>query len=203
MKTPLNALAALAAALALAAPAHAAAQSSVFGFRIGLGFPMGAAADVGAATIHQDDLMSRVVPLQADLLYRIGPVDLGGYLSYGFVSPPSNCPGNCDGSEWRLGLQAMLHSPLRPERELWAGILFGWQRVRLTPGIGGDAIASGWEGGLQGGYDFAASGFGFGPYVQITAGQYGSLELDGHDISGFDRRYHETFRVGLRGFFKL
>lgn len=191
-------LAALAFALALAAPSAASAQS-FFGLRIGYGIPFGSAA----GGLAERDLVKGVVPLQADLGLRLGPVDLGGYLSYGFATPPSDCPGNCSENVVRLGVQGVLHSPLGHERAIWAGVLAGWERAKLSPGIGSASVASGWEGGLQGGYDFTSSSTGFGPFLQLTFGQYDSLEVNGVRLSGFERKYHEVFQLGVRGYFKL
>src|SRR4051812_27714518 len=104
--------AAAALALALAAPSLATAQAPFAGFRIGYGFPNG---NVVAGT-SQRDVIKSVVPLQLDLGWRLGPVDFGGYLSYGFASPASACPGSCSANVMRLGVEGMLRAPLARER---------------------------------------------------------------------------------------
>lgn len=196
-------LAAAALALALAAPAGALAQSPYLGLRFGLGFPYGTAGAVGGTSVGHDDLIKSVVPLQGDVGFRLGPIDLAGYFSYGFARPASGCEGSCSANVLRMGFQAILHSPLAREREVWAGILAGWERTKLDGGTSADLTASGWEGGFQGGYDFTNSTAGFGPYVQVTMGQYDTIERGGVSTTSFDKKYHGTFTFGVRGFFGI
>jgi hypothetical protein len=195
-------LAAALVALALAAPTAASADP-VLGLRIGYAFQSGDAAGVGGTTFSQTDVVRSVVPLQADLGLALGPVELGGYFSYGFAKPPSACQGNCSATDLRLGAQAILHSPLGGDRSLWAGVLLGWQRTGVKPGVGGETTASGWEGGLQGGYDFSSSTAGFGPFFMLTVGEYGSFEQGGVSTSAFDQKFHYAFQLGARGHFRL
>ncbi len=191
-------------ALALAAaPSTASAQEPFLGFRIGYGFPNGTAFDAGGTSMDQSDLIKSVIPLQLDLGFRTGPAELSGYFSYGFATSPSGCPGSCSANVVRVGAQAVLHAALRSERELWAGVLLGWERTHLSPGSGGEANASGWEGGLQGGYDFTNSTAGFGPFIQLTTGKYNSIEQGGNSVSGFDRTWHGTVLLGVRGHFRI
>jgi hypothetical protein len=191
-------------ALALAAaPSAASAQAAFLGFRIGYGFPYGTVYDAGGTSPDQTDLMKAVIPLQLDAGFRMGPTELSGYFAYGFGKSPSGCAGSCSVSDLRLGAQAVLHAPLRAEREVWGGVLLGWQRTSLSPGSGGDSTASGWEGGLQGGYDFVNSTAGFGPFAQLTFGRYGSIEQSGTSFSGFDKTWHGTMLFGVRGHFRL
>jgi hypothetical protein len=194
--------AALALALA-AAPSAASAQEPFVGFRIGYGFPYGTAFDFGGSSTNQTDLAKAVIPLQLDLGFRTGPAELSGYFAYGFGKAPSDCPGSCSVYDVRIGAQAVLHAAMKAERELWGGVLFGWNRTHLSPGSGGDFTASGWEGGLEGGYDFVNSTAGFGPYLQLTTGRYSNLEQSGTSLSGFDRTWHGTVVLGVRGHFRL
>jgi hypothetical protein len=189
-------VAALAFALAVASPSAASADPFV-GFRIGFGLPFGTAA----GSISQSDVLRHVVPLQLEAGAALGPVDLAAYGAYGFGTPPSDCSG-CSVNDVRLGVEGMLRSPLGGGRDLWAGILLGWKETRLSHG-GGDFTASGWEGGLQGGYDFTGPGFGMGPFLQLTIGQYDTIESGGSSTSSFDKKFHEILQVGFRGFFKL
>lgn len=195
-------LVALALTVLCSAPTAARAQGYLGG-RIGWGFPFGSALDLGGATVSERDLVKSVVPLQVDAGLRMGPLDLAGYFSYGFARPGSDCGGSCDASELRLGVQANLHSPLRSEREVWAGVLLGWERLKLSSSGGPDSTASGWQGGVQAGYDFAGSSFGFGPFGMLTFGEYGSFERGGTSFSGFTKKVHGQFQLGVRGFFKI
>ncbi len=183
-------------ALALAAPSVAAAQAPYVGFRVGYGMPYG-----GITTgVSQRDVISSGVPLQLDAGFKLGPVDGGAYFSYGFAQPDSSCTGSCSANVIRAGLQGSLHSEIRPGREAWAGVLAGYERMSVG---GGDASVSGWEGGLQGGFDFASSTTGFGPFMSLTVGQFSNVTEDGASASITDKKFHGTFQLGVRGFFKI
>jgi opacity protein-like surface antigen len=195
-------VAAFAFAVALATPSAAHAQAYLGG-RIGYAFPYGTALEVAGTRTSERDLVKSSIPLQADAGLRLGPIEVGGYLSYGFATAGSQCTDSCSAKELRLGVQANLHSPLSHEREVWAGVLFGWERLKLSPGSGSDSTASGWQGGIQAGYDFAGSSFGFGPFGMLTVGQYDSFEIGNTSLSGFTKKLHGEFQVGVRGFFKL
>jgi hypothetical protein len=190
--------AAAALALALALPSLASAQSPILGGRIGFGVPTG---DVMTGTSHRDVITSDV-PLQLDAGFKVGPVDFGAYFSYGFATPDSDCPGSCSANVIRAGLQGALHSEIRPGREVWAGVLFGYERLKVA-NDDGDFSASGWEGGLQGGFDFASSTTGFGPFLSVTFGQFSDFTSGAGSGSIPDKKLHNTFQLGVRGFFKL
>jgi hypothetical protein len=189
-------------ALALGAPSAAHAQAFLGG-RIGYAFPYGTALEIAGNSTSERDLVKSSVPLQVDAGLRLGPIELGGYLSYGFATAGSRCSGSCSANEVRLGVQANLHSPLAREREVWAGVLLGWERLKISPSSGSDSTASGWQAGIQAGYDFAGSSFGFGPFGMLTAGQYDSFEVGNTSLSGFSKKIHGQFQIGVRGFFKL
>ena len=63
--------------------------------------------------------------------------------------------------------------------------------------------ASGWEFGLQGGFDFTSSTSGFGPYLSLSTGQFSDLQVGGTSTTISEKKFHETFLIGVRGFFKL
>ncbi|HEX9307715.1 MAG TPA: hypothetical protein VF894_09510 [Anaeromyxobacter sp.] len=183
-----------AAAFALAAPSLASAQAPYVGLRVGYGMPFGDISS-GAA---QRDVITSGVPLQLDAGFKLGPIDGGAYFSYGFAQPESSCTGSCSANVIRAGLQGSLHSEIRPGREVWAGVLAGYERLSA-----GGGSASGWEGGLQAGFDFASSTTGFGPFVSLTIGQFSSITEDGTSASVPDKKFHGTFQLGVRGFFKI
>lgn len=191
-------LGAAALALALAAPTTGSAQASFLGLRIGYAVPFGGIT----GSTSQQDVIDSVVPLQLDGGFRLGPVDLGGYFAYGFASADSRCTGGCSASVIRVGVQSSLHSQLREGRALWAGFMAGWERLKLSS-TGPDFTTTGWEGGLQGGFDFTSSTTGFGPFLSLMIGQFSHIEVGGASGSIPTRKFHETFQVGVRGHFKL
>jgi hypothetical protein len=199
----LLAAATLVFAVALAAPSAAFAQSAYLGGRIGYGFPFGSALAIGDTTTSERDLVKSNIPLQLDVGLRFGPIDLGGYLSYGFADAGSSCSNSCTAREFRVGAQANLHAASGSERQVWGGVLLGYERLNLSPASGGDSTASGWQGGVQAGYDFSGSSFGFGPFGMLTMGEYSSFEVAGASTSSFTKKLHGQFQIGVRGFFKI
>jgi hypothetical protein len=195
--------AAAAFALVLAAPSAASAQASTLGARIGLGLPFGDTAGNGPAV---RDLTKSVVPIQIDLGLKLGkPVMIGAYLGYGFGQLADEADGRCGAADCsasviRLGLQGAIHSEVSSGREIWAGVLFGWERLHFDAPSPDDVTANGWEFGLQGGFDFSSATSGFGPFVSLSVGQFG--DLSGTDVSVGERKTHGTLQVGVRGYFK-
>lgn len=197
-------LAALALAALVAAPSAASAQSAVYlGGRIGYGFPFGTALEVAGQGTSQRDLVKSNIPLEADVGVRFGPIDVGAYLSYGFAKAGSRCGGDCSANELRLGLQAGLNAAMGHERSVWGGVLLGYEKLTVKPKGGGETKASGVQGGVQGGYDFSGSSFGFGPYGQLTVGQYDSFETPAGSVSNFTKKTHGQFVLGVRGYFRI
>lgn len=194
-------VAAAAFSLALAIPATGAAQAPYLGLRVAYGIPSGdAVGNSAGTTIKQTDLVSSVIPLQLDAGFIMGPIDFGAYLSYGFGKAGSSFDS---AYTVRVGAQGNLHSEMRPGREVWAGVFLGYERLKASGGGLSSVTAAGWEGGLQGGFDFTSPTSGFGPYVSISTGQYSDLQVGGTSESIGEKKFHETFVIGVRGFFKI
>jgi hypothetical protein len=193
-----------AAALALAlASTPASAVEPFLGLRVGFGIPFGKIAPANDIR----DVISSNVPLQVDAGFRFGqPFSLGAYLSYGFgllAGETDAACGSADCSErtFRIGVQAAVHSAVGSGREMWGGVLLGWERLHLEAPA--DVTASGAELGLQGGLDFTGTGSGFGPFGSLTFGRFSSLEVGGRDVGIADEKTHGTLQVGVRGYFGL
>jgi hypothetical protein len=194
----------LAAALALALAASPASAAEPFlGARIGFGLPFG---DI----VSGDDVrevISSVVPLQVDAGLRFGrPLSLAAYVSYGFGQLADETDRACGAADCsarilRIGLQAAIHSGVASGRDVWGGVLIGWERLGLDAPR--DLAASGPELGIQGGLDFTGTGTGFGPFVSLTFGEFSSLEVGGGDVPIGDETVHGTLLLGVRGYFGL
>jgi hypothetical protein len=196
----------VAAALAFALPSAASAQAPYVGARVGYALPFG-----GVTTNYGvRDYISSEVPLQIDAGFRLGrPVDLGLYFSYAFAQLPTKASDgcaavgeSCSANVIRVGAQVNMHSEITRGRELWAGLLGGYERLGFGSGAA-KASMSGFELGVQGGFDFAADSFGFGPFGSLTAGQFTSFSAGGHDMDMPEKKFHGTFQVGVRGHFKI
>lgn len=189
-------------ALALAAPAARAAEPFL-GARIGFALPFGSVVPGN----HVRDVTTSTVPLQLDGGFRFGaPLTLGAYLSYAFGQLARDADracgaADCSARTFRVGVQAAIHSTLRAGRDVWGGVLFGWERFHFDGPV--DQTASGPELGLQGGFDFTGTGTGFGPFASLTFGQYSSYEVGGRDVSIPDEKIHGALQIGVRGYFGL
>jgi hypothetical protein len=195
---------AFAAALALALPAAAGARDLYLGLRIGYALPFG---DVASGTSIRD-IMKSDVPLQVDAGFKLGKQwDVGAYTSYAWgqlagATDTACGTADCSANVFRIGAQGSLHSEIRPEREAWFGALVGWERLDLNAPGSLDLTASGWEFGLQGGFDFSTRSTGFGPYTSLTFGRFTSISRGGSDVD-VSHATHATFQLGVRGYFKL
>jgi hypothetical protein len=193
-----------AAVLAAAFAAQPASAAEPFlGARIGFGLPFG---DITAGNDVRD-VVSSVVPLQVDAGFRLGrPFALAGYVSYGFGLLADEADRACGATDcsarlFRLGVQAAIHSGIGSGRDVWGGVLFGWERLGLDGPQ--DLTASGPELGIQGGLDFTGTGTGFGPFVSLTFGEFSTLEVGGRDAPVGDEKVHGTLQLGVRGYFGL
>lgn len=166
------------------------------------------------------------IPLTFDLGMRIGKyVYVGGFASYGFLSTicPQANPGytiHCDGHDVRGGIDAQIHIVPRGKVDPWVGFGFGheWLTTSLTVSDGSGSPATdkqtfdGWNfADVMVGLDFRmARGLGFGPYLELTSGSFGS---DSESVSGggssqsassdfSSTSSHQWFTLGVRGTFE-
>lgn len=211
------------AALAFLAPSSAHAIAFV-GARVGYAMPSG---DWAKGQPIKDDLKSNL-PIQVDAgLSFLNILSIGAYGSYGPTQVKSECStvySSCSGSSLRAGLQLNLRPPLML-KELWGGVFAGYEQqtlkgtaqlsnAMLPPTIytyNLDAKYSGWEAGLQAGWDFSILPFiGIGPYVSYSIGQFTSASGTVVQASGASqglsigtKAQHQAFTIGLRGIFDL
>jgi hypothetical protein len=198
-------LLAAALAVAVAAPLAASAQAPFLGLRIGYAIPFGNIVPQNSIR----DVQRSNVPVQIDGGYKFDQRwDLGAYLSYGFGQLADEAEDACGAADcstntFRFGIQGAAHFEVRPGREAWGGLLFGFERLDLDAPGTLDTTASGWEFGFQGGFDFATGSTGFGPFASLTWGRFENLARGGNDVSLPDKEIHTTFQLGVRGYFKL
>jgi hypothetical protein len=210
-----------------AAPAQAVAASAplnggfkpgfAMALRLGFAGPGGAVSGVQGADLSK--IYDNSFPAQIDLGYRFTPrVSLALYGSYAVASLASNlgCSGtvSCSGQIVRFGAEALLHVAPSAQADPWIGFGLGYEWATVsqsaTSTTQSESITlSGFELlNLQLGVDFPASpNFGFGPFVQMSFGQYSSIALSqgsattSTDIPKTD--IHEWFQFGFRGSFSL
>jgi hypothetical protein len=182
------------AALAFLAPSSAHAIGFI-GARVGYAMPSG---DAFKGAPMKDNIASNV-PIQLDAgLSMLNILSLGAYGSYGPTQVKSQCT-SCSGSEIRAGVQLNLRPPL-VLKSLWGGVFAGYERQSLKQTGGFDATLSGWETGLQAGWDFSVLPLiGFGPYVSYSVAKFTS-------VSGFpigEKANHQYLTFGIRALFDL
>jgi hypothetical protein len=186
-------------------PTVSQAQFSL-GLRLGFA-PAGGDAD---GSIAMSDLVKSQIPVQVDAMFGVSPqLALGGYLSYGVGQVGDGMQDLCDAfaadcsaSNVRVGVQGIYSFVGAAPSQMvpWIGAGFGLE-VLSFEGNAGSADSTGWEFlNLQGGADFKVSEkASFGPYAQISFGQYTSIE--GNDIA--EKEMHQWFNFGIRGKFDL
>ncbi len=187
------------------------------GLRLGYGIPLGSAAE----NEKLNDLVSGQVPIWVDAGYRFAPNIMAGlYFQYGFAFlPDSSCPSpaSCSASDIRFGIQGQYRFMPRESVDPWLGLGIGYEWLDYSVSAGGfDASAGvhGWEFlHLQGGADFkVADGFGIGPFLDFSLGQYSSgsvttsaLPVLGQPVSGSgdiqNKALHEWLTLGVRAVF--
>lgn len=189
-------------ALATLAPTRSSALVFL-GARAGYAMPGG---NVEKDAPMKDALQSNI-PIQADLGMSVLPyVGVGLYGSYGPTTLASKqkdaCSAggvSCSGSQIRGGLQLVLRIPILDS--LWGGAFAGLEQQSIK---GGSTTTkyTGWEAGLQAGYDFSVLPlFKMGPFVSYGIGQFTSVS--GGDAKIEDKAQHSALTVGLRALFDL
>ncbi|MGZ6070764.1 MAG: autotransporter outer membrane beta-barrel domain-containing protein [Myxococcaceae bacterium] len=188
------------------------------GLRAGLGLPVGNA--VGPRTdapggTPLSNLVAWSLPLQLDAGARVGPVFVGGYLSWAYGKPGSAFDGASarSASDVRFGFEVLWH--FAPDRAVdpWAGLGVGYEWLNLNvTGPSGTAVSASFRGfewvNVQLGVDFMLGrNWRLGPFVQARVGQYdtGSLGVvtpQGAEPSGTSdlpsKSAHAWIDVGVR-----
>lgn len=185
--------------VALAFLAPAPARAFIFlGVRGGYALPSGDASKDRPMT----NGVKANVPVQVDLGMSVFPyVSAGLYGSYGYTTPGSAvkkdwCGTSCTGQSLRGGLQLILRVPVIDS--LWAGAFGGYEQQSLS-GNGRTDTYRGWEGGLQGGFDFSLLPLiKVGPFVSYSVAQYQTASR-----ALGEKANHTQLTFGLRALFDL
>lgn len=182
------------AALAFLAPSSAHALAFV-GARIGYALPSG---DVQKGDPVKDTIKSSV-PIQIDAgLSVLSVLSLGIYGSYGPTQVKSECV-SCTGSSIRGGVQLNLRPPL-VLKSLWGGVFAGVEQQSLKNSAF-SAKYTGWEAGLQAGWDFSVLPFiSVGPFASYSLAQFTTASGDANLGT---KAQHQALTFGLRGLFDL
>lgn len=175
----------------------------------------GAAKAWGDAS--KDDPMSDKVdwafPLQADLAFRFTKqIGVGVYFRYGPFLLPDKVKNACNAagatcSAFDLGFGALGEYRFgeRLDGGGWLGASLGYEMGRTQGSAGGQKVTgtlSGFEAGLQAGYDFTLAALTIGPFVHAGLGQFSSVktEIGGQTTSESvaGKTLHGWYGVGIR-----
>jgi hypothetical protein len=170
------------------------------GLRAGYSIPLGDVADKAS---FSDTGVSGVIPIQADVGYKINPnILVGAYFSYGIGMTNSDKCKDCSFSQLRFGAQ--LHYYLMPNGQFdpWVGAGIGYEILSES---NSELSAKGLEYvNLQAGADYRLNGnLGLGPVIQFGLGSYGSASVKGTDVPGFKSATHEFLTIGVRGIYDI
>jgi hypothetical protein len=200
--------AALVAALALWAPAPAAAQVALeLGARAGWAFPFG---DVQAGE-GLSRTFAGALPLQIDAAWRFTPeLSAGLYLGYAparLAAPFRGAFASASGAGLRLGAAGRWRFAPWGGAVPWAGAGAGWEwgLFSVRAGASGTLRLSGPDLHLEGGAEWALPDrrFALGPWVQVAGGQYLTVKAEGagqaSSLSIRRRSVHGWISLGVRG----
>lgn len=200
------------AMMALSGVAGAEESGVELGARSGYGIPMGDALK----DKKMSDGVDGMIPIWIDAGYRINPnLFAGVYFQYGLVSVADKACGSgadCSASDIRIGLQGQYHIMPDASFDPWVGLGVGYEMLKSSAEAGGSKFSrtmSGFEfANLQAGADFeVAPGFGVGPFISFSLGQYSSSESDPNptnessDIK--DKAMHQWLLLGVKGSYSL
>jgi hypothetical protein len=196
------------AALSLSASlAHAEGIGLNVGARTGYAIPLGDASEGNKLS----DAVSGAIPLHLDVTYQITPTfNAGAYVGYGIGLKGDKAEDADSVSTLAYGLQGNMLFP-QGENTAWGGVFAGLESVTAKGKANNTDVTSttsGWQAGLQGGYDLkVAPAFSVGPFASFAFGQYGSLKAEGGgqsfsaDIE--KTASHQWLTLGVRGTYGL
>lgn len=183
-------------------------------FRTGYSVPMGSimknAAGAGGE-LKMSDVTSGQVPIILDIGGKVIPeLFIGGYFGLGFGGTAGQVHDSCKaanesclGVSAQLGIEAQYHILPAGSANPWLGYGIGFESLALseshdnatqTTSFGGFQFAR-----LSGGVDFRVNrGFGVGPFIEYSLGQYSSVHSGGQDIDIQNKSGHQWLTFGVR-----
>jgi len=202
-------LLALLALSVLAAPLARADQQIAINFRGGAAKAWGDAAKGDPMS----DTVDWAFPLQGDLAFRFTKqIGVGVYLRYApFVLPDSvkngcNAAGtSCSAFDLAFGALGEYRFGERLDGGGWLGASLGYEMAKSQTGSGGQKVTgtrSGFEAGLQAGYDFTLAALTIGPFVHAGLGRFGTVKSEtggqttSQSVSG--KTMHGWYGAGIR-----
>jgi hypothetical protein len=176
-------------------------------FRTGYSVPMGEVAK----DEKMSDGVSGQVPIIVDIGGKVIPeLFIGGYFGLGFGGTAGQLQEECKATDQtcvavsaQLGIEAQYHILPAGSVNPWLGYGLGFESLAVsipvdgateTRSLGGFQFAR-----LSDGVDFRVNrGFGVGPFVEYSLGQYSSNHFRGRDIDIPNKSGHQWLTFGVR-----
>ncbi len=203
-------LLALLALSVLAVPLAASADQQIaINIRGGAAKPWGDASKGDPMT----DTVGWAFPLQGDLAFRFTKnIGVGVYARYAPTllaeSADNACKaagGSCSATDLSFGGLFEYRFGERLDGGGWVGASLGYEMAKSkisSAAQSGTSTLSGFEGGVQAGYDMTLGGLTIGPFVHANFGQFSSAKVEsgGQTQSGSitDKAFHGFFGLGIR-----
>ncbi len=183
---------------------------------LGLGAPTGDISDEGDGRLG--DVVTMSVPIGFGVGYRFNPLFHGELFFEGAplgIHDAACAPGDpCNGSDFRLGVDAQLHLAPYQRADPWLALGVGYEWLRFDA-TGCDNVGNcfaerfrydGWLfPRLSAGLRFAATpSVHLGPFLSYSAGQYANVETTSAGSQTINNRaFHGWLEIGIRGDFDL
>lgn len=183
--------------------------------QIAINFRGGAAKAWGDAAREEpmSDTVEWAFPLQGDLAFRFTKhIGVGAYLRYAPITLPDaaknlcNATGtSCSAHDLAFGALGEYRFGERLDGGGWLGAFLGYELLKSQTGTGSQKVTgtmSGFEAGLQAGYDFTLAALTIGPFVHAGLGRFGSAKSEtggqttSQGVSG--KTIHGWYGVGIR-----
>jgi hypothetical protein len=185
-------------------------------FRTGYSIPMGTVAkgaslDGSGSDLKMSDTVSGQVPIIVDVGGKIIPeLFIGGYFGLGFGGTAGALHDECNaanvdclGVSVQLGIEAQYHILPGGLVDPWLGYGIGVESMGVSEAQGNTTSTTTFTGyqyaRLSAGADFRVThGFGVGPFVEYSLGQYNTIHGDNVDEDIPSKAGHQWLTIGAR-----
>jgi hypothetical protein len=183
-------------------------------FRTGYSIPMGTIAKgvlADGSDLKMSDTVSGQVPIIVDVGGKVIPhLFIGGYFGLGFGGTAGavhdSCKAaneDCLGVSIQLGIEAQYHILPSGSVDPWLGYGIGVESLGVSEAHGSTTQTTTFTGyqfaRLSAGADFRVTrGFGVGPFVEYSLGQYNTINSEGQDLDIPNKAGHQWLTLGVR-----
>jgi hypothetical protein len=183
-------------------------------FRTGYSIPMGTVmkgALQDGSDLKMSDTVSGQVPIIVDIGDKLIPeLFIGGYFGLGFGGTAGQVHDGCQaagdsclGVSVQLGIEAQYHILPSGSVDPWLGYGIGVESLGVSEANDNTTQTVSFTGyqfaRLSAGADFRVThGFGVGPFVEYSLGQYNTVNGNGQDVDIPSKAGHQWLTLGAR-----